>query len=106
MPVSKEKPLRLTIEFGPAPQKRSLSQNDIFHKWCHVMADSTGHTPDEIKETLKDMFIPKKVVQVAGKSRLVSPGTSALEKAEMSLFLDKVEAFAVVDLGIVLPRNL
>lgn len=102
---TKDNPIRVTVERGQPPKKRTLSQNDLLHLWFHEIATFTGHSADETKEFLKDMFIKPKVVEVAGKSRLIRPGTSALSKEEMSVFLDRVEAWASTDLGLQLPRR-
>ncbi len=103
---TKENPVRVTIERGQPPKKRTNDQNSIFHAWCNVLANETGHTQEEIKTYLKDMFLPAKIVSVGAKSRMIRPGTSTLDTSQMGTLLDRIEVWAATDLGITLPRNL
>lgn len=83
--------------------RRSLNQNALFHQHLHIIADATGNDFDDVKNALKDLFLPLKVVKVGKVERMVRPETSSLETGEMSVFIDKVIAFAATDLGISLP---
>lgn len=99
------KPLPLRVEVEKYVEGRSLPQNDLAHVWFHEIATFTGHTPEETKQFMSDMFIRPRVVSVAGHSRLVKPGTSALNKEEMTAFLDRIEAWAATELGLTLRRT-
>lgn len=91
----------LTVkQFRP---KRSLSQNNLFHSWVQIIADSTGNEPNDVKSALKDLYLPLKVAKIGKVERMVRPETSSLEVGEMSVFMDRVQAFAATELGIHLP---
>ena len=83
--------------------KRSLSQNALLHRWFGIIADETGNTRDDIKEAYRDMFLDKVPVQIGGKECLVGRSTTKLSTAEMAEFMDKVQAHAASELGILLP---
>lgn len=82
---------------------RSLDQNALFHRWCHVIANETGNEMEDVKAALKDRYLQLRPVRVGKMVRMVRPGTASLTKGEMSLFMDRVMAFAATDLSIQLP---
>lgn len=90
------------IEIKPFKRKRSLNQNALFHKWVNILAEHTGYSDFEIKEYLKIKFLQPTFMQVRDRS-IVSRHTSKLNTQEMSEFMSKVQAFAIVDLDVQLP---
>lgn len=86
------KPLNLTLQDFKAP--RTLNQNSTAHLWFGEIADQTGHTPDEIKDELKDLFLPKVERQVFGRTKLVPKATSDLSRQEFMDFMEQVQMFA------------
>jgi hypothetical protein len=89
------------FKVGRYQEKRSLSQNALFHVWCREMADhfsSKGAdiTEATMKELLKykflgteDRVIHKTVIPAQVRE------TSGLEKGEMMDFMDQVQSWAL-----------
>lgn len=97
--VSLEKPW--FVEWGPYRKKRSLNQNALMHKWFEIVADFTGDTPDGVKETYKEMFLPRVPSKLGDGTRLKS--TAELDTTEAKDFMDRVYIHATTVLGLYLP---
>ncbi len=82
--------------------KRSLSQNAYFWLCMQVLAEYTGHTPEELHVIVKGLYCPKKEVKVGKKSYSIPRGTSELTKGEFVELMLNVNVMAS-DLGVVLP---
>jgi len=50
--------------------RRSLNQNDLWHKWIDIMADHSGDTPENMKTAVKR--------EILGMQELVSPLTGEI----------------------------
>lgn len=83
--------------------RRSISQNNLLHQWLHIIADATGNELEDVKNALKDLYLPLKIVKVGKVERMVRPETSNLDVSSMGTFMDRVQAFAATELGITLP---
>lgn len=88
----------------PKKTKRSLDQNSLYWKWCTIIANDTGNTPNDIHEYLKGEFLPPVFVTVNGKSRECRRSTTDLNTADMTNYLNRIEAWAATDLGLLLPH--
>lgn len=82
--------------------KRSLNQNKLYWLWLDIIAEDTGHTPDELHTIYKGLFSPKKIIKVGKRVFNIPKGTSELSKGEMVEYMLNVEAEAG-SLGIILP---
>jgi hypothetical protein len=94
------KPLMVTVE--DHRKRRSLSQNGLYWKWVGIVAGETGNDDDVVHDTFKDKFLAPREVEIFGERRLVRT-TTKLTTLEMKDYMDKVYAFAVSELGILLP---
>lgn len=84
-------------------EKRTLSQNNLFHLWCSCIADDTGEDKTRIKILLKEMFLGYKEYGLFGRKTFSLPSTSDLDTQQMSEFMNKVQVWASAELGILLP---
>jgi hypothetical protein len=94
------RPWKVTVERHK--KKRSLSANALYWKWLGVISDETGHDTDELHEFFKAKFCPIKEKTIADEPMLYR-STAKLDTAEMSAYMDKVYAFSISTLGILLP---
>lgn len=88
----------------PKKAKRSLDQNSLYWKWCTIIANDTGNTPNDIHEWCKNEFLPPVFVSVNGKVHEARRSTTDLNTAEMTAYLDQITAWAATDLGLLLPH--
>lgn len=93
--------MKVTIE--PVKSGPTYSQRGLLHKWIGIIADHTGYSPSETKEILKEMFLVKVDREFAGETRMVFPSTENLSKSDYSMLMDRIQAFASTELGMVLP---
>ncbi len=82
--------------------KRSLNQNSYFWLCMQVLAEYTGHTPEELHVIVKGLYCPKKEVGVGKKKYTIPKGTSELTKGEFVELMLNVNVMAS-ELGVILP---
>ncbi len=84
-------------------ERRTLPQNSLFHLWCKCIEDETGQDAESVKRVTKEMFLGYNEVDVFGRKSYELTSTTKLNTLQMSQFMNKVQAWASSDLGIVLP---
>ena len=98
--LSPDKPWR--VEITPHRAKRSGEQNKLLWALYTEIAKGTGHTAEEIHEALKIKLLPRRQITV-GDQVLVIPGsTTKLDTSEFSDYVERVQAWAATECGIVL----
>ena len=60
--------------------KRSLNQNRYYWMCIVIIAESTGHTPEEFHRVFKGLFLPRKEMVLNGKKYMMSGSTTDLTK--------------------------
>lgn len=87
-------------------KQRTLSQNALYWKWVteavKAVHEHTGQDKDDIHEFFKRKFLTPKVVELAGEVAEYYT-TRGLEIPEMKEYMDKIYAFCVSELGVLLP---
>jgi hypothetical protein len=68
-----------------------------------ILADDTGHTPEDIHAYLKDILLPRKFVTLGGVEREIAKSTKELEPQEFEKYAEQIRAWAASDLGIRIP---
>lgn len=80
--------------------RRSLEQNDRFHKLIALLAEETGDSPKRLKEWVKAEFGPMVAVEVGGKIHEVPKPSHDYEVGEMSAVMDRFEAWCGSEMGV------
>ena len=91
------------VRVQPYKSSRSEQQNRTYWMWLHEIAESSGHTSDELHEFCRAQFMPRTVVQINGISRGVAQSTTKLSIDEMSSYMERVQQLAA-ELGIQLTQ--
>ncbi|MEE4301758.1 MAG: hypothetical protein V2J24_20135 [Pseudomonadales bacterium] len=86
-----ERGREMVISIGTNEAPQSRSQRGLMHKWFGEIADQTGHDPEEIKEVMKDRFLPKVEVSVFGKTEMLPKRTRDLTHAETMDFMTRIQ---------------
>lgn len=86
------------------------SNNQSRYYWGQVVdpiASETGHSPAEIHEILKQMFIPKETIKLSGVEYIVPRSSTELSTREFEEFLAQIRAWAGIELRlkILLPHE-
>lgn len=104
-----EKPLQVSI--AEYRMTRSIAQNRLMHQWFNVIADhwlkSTGESfsPAAFKELLKRKFLGFDLVDLPdGQKVAQTKRTRDCTTKELTDFLEKIEAWSVIEIECQLPH--
>lgn len=78
---------------------RSMSQHRFYWVYLDVIANETGHTPEELHAWAKAKFLPRKFATVLGTDVELDKTTTKLSKLEFGEYLEKICA----ETGVPLP---
>lgn len=91
-----------TLEIKKKVKKRTVDQNALMWMWFTCIEDETGTLKQDVHDYYCKKFL-RRVVSFNGKDEVVVRTTSKLNTAEMTTFLNKVQADAAAEFGIRLP---
>lgn len=97
--LSPEKIWRVSV--GPYRVRRSPDQNNRAWALYREIADETGYSPGDIHEICKRKFGEPRVIEVAG-VRVEEYSTRDKDVAWMSMYLERLEAWAASEWGVVI----
>jgi len=83
---------------------RSLPQNKLMWLWLTCIEQETGNDKNDLHDHFKDKWLPKKVVAMFGKIIEKPISTSELDSKQFTDYLERIQQFANIELGIVLPN--
>src|SRR3990167_399857 len=96
----------IRITLSQPTKGRSLNQNAYMWGVVYEMiASETGHSTEEIHEYMKAMFLPRHFIRLGkgNKEQQLTKSTTTLSTFEMEEYLEKVRAFAAMELSIRIP---
>lgn len=91
-----------TITIKRANQKRSIPQNDLMWMWLTCIERETGTPKDDVYMYYCKRYLMK-TIQIGDKQERIYNTSSKLSAAEMTEFLNHIQADAASELGIRLP---
>lgn len=100
LPEGKEYDVRIVLHRN----KRSDSQNNLYWMWLGIISKDTGNSAEDIHKVFARKFIGVDVVDFAGEKIAKVKSTTRLSTEDFTAYLGQVEAFALTELGIVLPH--
>ena len=104
--VSKHEGRQVFVSIVRQSQARTLPQNRLYWLWVGMVADHIGEDEQSVHEELKARFLQRRVVELLdGKTMELPPSTKRLQTTEMTVYLDKVSAWAASFLGLYLPSG-
>jgi len=92
-----------TLTITKRRTKRSVEQNSLMWMWFNCIENETGTSKQDVHDYCCRAF-NYRVVEINGKQEKVAGGTSKLTTVTMTDFLNKVQAWAASELGIILPN--
>lgn len=84
--------------------RRTIDQNSLYWLWLKCLQDETGEDKDRLHEYFKARYLGISTVEVFGVDVQMSASTTKLDTKEMTHYLDRIQQFALTDLGIALPN--
>lgn len=107
--MSLDKPVEITIK--EYVKNRSHAQNRLMHDWFNKMSEhyflTTGesYAPLAWKELLKEKFLGFDMIELPdGTIKAITKHTSDCNTKELTEFLEKIDHYAVTELGLMLPK--
>lgn len=91
-----------TLEIKKKTRKRTFDQNALMWMWFTCIEDGTGTDKQDVHDYYCKKFLCR-TIYINEKKEIVIRGTSKLNTAEMTIFLNKVQADAATEFGIRLP---
>jgi len=86
-------------------KRRTIDQNRLYWLWLSCIMDETGQHKDELHEFFKQHFLGVTETWCFNKYQVFVPSsTTKLDTLEMTHYLERIQQFALTDLGIVLPN--
>lgn len=107
--IAKWKDGDVLITITPRRAARSMNQNAWY--WGVIvehLSEHTGHTPDELHELLKAMFLPKRLAvqdqngEIQGEY-VIGGSTTKLNTLEFGEYCEAIRQWAAETLGVVIP---
>ncbi len=83
-------------------RSRSLKANAYLWLIYNYISEHTGHSPEEIHEVCKTMFL-KGTKQLAGRVYEIVGSTALMDTLEFTQYIEKVKLWAIQELGIQVP---
>ena len=94
----------VAVKFSRPFSTRSKSQNSYLWGVVYTLiAESTGHTTEEVHDACKEMFLPRKFINIGNHEVQTSKSTTELTTDEFEKYLQQVRAWADTGLGIRIP---
>lgn len=92
------------VKFSKPVTTRSNNQNRYMWGVVYkILADETGHTPEEIHAAAKQLFLPRKYITLGNNEIEVEKSTAELSTEEFELYLERLRVWASTELGIRIP---
>ena len=109
MSMSLDKPVIITID--EYVKNRTNAQNRLMHQWFNKMSHhyiltvGEAYSPYAWKQYLKEKFLGFDMVELPdGSVKAITKHTSDCSTTELTEFLEKIDHYAVTELGLMLPK--
>jgi len=94
----------VAVKFTRPVSTRSKSQNAYLWGVVYTtVAESTGHTTEEVHDACKELFLPRRFVQLGTNEVEVAKSTTQLSTDEFEKYLTQLRAWAETELNIRIP---
>ena len=92
------------VKVAKKADKRTLSQNRLYYLWLNCISAETGNDVEDLHEYFKLKFIGVRSRIIYGENVVRTYSTTDLNTEEFTAYLDKVQRWANVEQGIILPN--
>lgn len=94
---------KYSIEIKVQREQRSLPQNKLYWLYLACLQDETGEHKDNLHEYFKSKFLGVDERECFGTRFYLPNTTTKLDTLQFKNYLDRIQEFANVELGITLP---
>lgn len=92
------------VTISRVQSRRSVDQNRLLWLWLNCIADETGNSAQVVHDYYCDKFLKQVDALADGRQFYRVRGTSGLDKQAFTDFLNKLQADAASEFGILLPQ--
>lgn len=92
------------IEVKGKVRHRTCPQNALYWMWIGLIAEHTGDDAASLHDYFKRTYLPRQFRAVMGRTVEVDITTTTLSTAAFAEYMQKIEAFVQVELGMTLPH--
>lgn len=92
------------VTIAKKAEKRTLLQNRLYRLWLNCIASETGNDVDDLHEYFKISFLDIHSRIIYGTEVVRVTSTTELNTEQFTAYLDKVQRWANVEMGIILPN--
>jgi hypothetical protein len=92
------------VKVAKKADKRTLSQNRLYYLWLNCISAETGNDVEDLHEYFKLKFIGIHSRIIYGENVVRTYSTTDLNTEQFTAYLDKVQRWANVEQGIILPN--
>lgn len=94
----------VAVKFSRPVSTRSKSQNSYLWGVVYTLiAESTGHTTEEVHQAIKELFLPRRFVRLGNNEVQTAKSTADLTTTEFELYLQQIRTWAETELSIRIP---
>ena len=83
---------------------RTNDQNALYWLWLTCLEHETGNDKNDLHDYFREEFLQVNYIYVFGKEKKVLESTKTQNTIKMKNYLDKIQAFASSELGVILPN--
>lgn len=85
-------------------RKRTIPQNNLWHKWIDIIADYCGTSAENMKDVIKEMVLGREefINPITGEIKGRLKSSAELDKEDFSKLMLQTQVIAA-DCGIILP---
>lgn len=94
---------KYSIEIKVQREQRSLPQNKLYWLYLACLQDETGEHKDNLHDFFKSKFLGVDERECFGTRFYLPNTTTKLDTLQFKNYLDRIQEFASVELGITLP---
>lgn len=91
------------VEIKQIQKRRTIDQNRLYWLWLKCLQDETGQDRDILHEYFKQKFLGSTVITLFNEKVQIPNTTTKMDTELFKRFLDRVQIFASMELGIELP---
>ena len=91
------------VEVNLCRKRRTIDQNSLYWLWLNCLEAETGNDINTLHDFFKQTYLGLKQTLCFGKQVIREVTTTDLNTAEFTDYLNKVQAFAASECGVILP---
>ncbi len=95
---------KFTVEIKQKRELRSVSQNALYWLWLTCIMAETGNDKDYLHVFFGNKYLTQNSRVIYGETVNITVSTTSLDTAQFTHYLERIQQFVGVELGIVLPN--